>query len=47
MLLVLLIVLLLFGGGLGVHYGGPVWGGGSVGTILVIVLILWILGVFR
>jgi len=48
-LLVLIIVLiLLFGGGLGYHLGGnygPYWGGGSILSILVILLVLKLLGV--
>lgn len=44
-LLVLLIVLALVFGVGGHAYGGPAWGGGGLGTVLVIILILWLLGV--
>ncbi|MDR3720017.1 MAG: hypothetical protein WB949_16005 [Candidatus Acidiferrales bacterium] len=50
MLLLIIILLLLFGGG-GGYYGYSKWGAGGglgvVGTILVIALILYLLGVLR
>jgi hypothetical protein len=50
MLLIILILLLLFGGGGGYYayntYGGTGLGG-VLGTVLVIFLILWLLGVVR
>ncbi len=48
-IIVLIVVLLiLFGGGLGYHLGGnygPYWGGGSIVGILVLLLVLRLLGV--
>lgn len=47
LIVVLLIVLLLFGG-IGWHGGyGPGYYGGGIGTILVVLLVLWLLGVIR
>jgi hypothetical protein len=50
MLLLIIILLLLLGGG-GGYYGYSKWGAGGglgvVGTILVIALILYLLGVLR
>jgi hypothetical protein len=51
MLLLIIILLLIFGGG-GGYYGYGRWGYGggagiSLGTILLIVLIAWLLGGFR
>ncbi len=50
MLLLIIILILLFGGG-GGYYGYSRWGMGGglgvVGTILVIVLVLYLLGVLR
>ena len=51
MLLLLIILILLFGGG-GGYYGHSRWGYGggagvSLGTILLIVLIFYLLGVFH
>ena len=50
MLFLIIILLLLFGGG-GGYYGYSKWGAGGglgvVGTILVIALILYLLGVLR
>jgi hypothetical protein len=50
MLLLIIILLLLFGGG-GGYYGYSKWGAGGglgvVGTILIIALILYLLGVLR
>lgn len=43
MILLVILLILLFGFG-GYRCGGPVWGGGLVGTILIILLILWLLG---
>jgi hypothetical protein len=45
-LLLIVVLLLLFGGG-GFALGGPRWGGISVGTILLIVLIVYLLGGLR
>lgn len=51
MLILLILLILLFGGGfgyLGHQNFGPIGAGGiGVGTILVIVLIFWLLGAFR
>jgi hypothetical protein len=45
MLLLIIILILLFGvPTFGYYRGGPAWGGGALGLILVIVLILWLLG---
>jgi hypothetical protein len=51
MLILIIILILLFGGG-GGYYGHSRWGasGGAgigLGTILIILLIAWMLGVFR
>ena len=43
-LLIVLLVLLLGGGGFGYSRFGAVGGSGIVGTILVIILILWLVG---
>ncbi|HTA31680.1 MAG TPA: DUF3309 family protein [Candidatus Cybelea sp.] len=43
-LLIVLLVLLLGGGGFGYSRFGAVGGSGIVGTILVIILVLWLLG---
>ena len=43
-LLIVLLVLLLGGGGFGYSRFGTVGGSGIVGTILVIILVLWLLG---
>lgn len=46
-LIVLIIVLLvLFGGGLG-YARGPVWGGSGVGLVILIVVVLYLLGYLR
>jgi hypothetical protein len=49
-LLIIIILLLIFGGGGGYYahslYGGPGLGG-VLGTVLVVLLILWLLGVLR
>ena len=43
--IVLVVVLILLFGGFGWHYGGPVYGGGiSLGTVLIVLLILVLLG---
>jgi len=43
--ILLVIVLVILFGGFGYHTGGPVWGGGiSLGTFLIILLILVLLG---
>lgn len=44
LLLIVLLVLLLGGGGFGYSRFGAVGGSGIVGTILVIILVLWLLG---
>ncbi|MFO1247354.1 MAG: DUF3309 domain-containing protein [Alphaproteobacteria bacterium] len=44
LLLIILLVLLLAGGGFGFSRYGAVGGGISVGTILIIILILYLLG---
>ena len=50
MLLLLIVLLLLFGGG-GGYYGYSRWGAGGglgiLGTVLVIVLVLYLLGAVR
>ncbi len=44
MIILLIVLLLLFGFG-GYRFGGPVMGG-SLGTIVLIILILYLFGVF-
>lgn len=44
LLLIVLLVLLLGGGGFGYSRFGAVGGSGIVGTILIIILVLWLLG---
>jgi hypothetical protein len=44
LLLIILLILLLGGGGFGYHTWGPIGGGISVGTVLVIILVLYLLG---
>lgn len=44
LLLIILLVVLLAGGGWGYRSYGPVGGSGIVGTILIIILVLWLLG---
>lgn len=47
MLLLIVVLVLVFGlggGYYGYNQGGPAWGGGILGTVLLIVLILWLLG---
>lgn len=47
LLLIIVILLLLFGGGGGYYvYGAPGLGGG-LGTVLLILLVLWLAGVLR
>ncbi len=46
-LIIVLLVLLLGGGGYGYRRWGTGGGLGIVGTVLVIALILWLLGVLR
>jgi len=43
-LLIVLLVLLLGGGGFGYSRFGAVGGSGIVGTILLIIVVLWLLG---
>lgn len=45
-ILIILVVLLLFGGGGYAGYG-PVGGGIGLGTVLVVLLVLYLLGVFK
>ena len=47
MLLIIVVVVLVFGGFGGYRAWGPTGGGLSVGSLLLIVLVLWLLGVFR
>ena len=47
LLLLIIILVLLFGGGFGWHNWGPIGGGISIGTILIIILIIWLLGGLR
>jgi len=50
LLLIIVVVLILTGalGGLGYMQGGPQWGlGGGVGTLVVVLVVLWLLGVLR
>lgn len=47
-LIIVLVLLLLLLGGWGSHYGynayGPAWGvGGGLGTILIIIFVVWLL----
>jgi hypothetical protein len=44
LIIIVLVVLLLGGGGFGYSRYGVAGGSGIVGTILIIVLILWLLG---
>lgn len=44
LILLIIVLLLLFGGG-GHYFGGFPGLGGGIGTVLFIVLILWLLGV--
>jgi hypothetical protein len=44
LILFVLVLLLLFGGG-GYYAGGPAYGSGTVGLVLLIVLIAYLLGV--
>lgn len=46
-ILIILILLLIFGGGLGFHKGGIRGGGISVGGVLLLILVLYLLGVLR
>ena len=47
-ILILLLILILIFGGVGWHGGyGPVYYGGGIGTIVVILLILWMCGILR
>jgi hypothetical protein len=51
MLILIIVLILIFGGG-GGYYGHSRWGpsggaGFGLGTILLILLIAWMLGVFR
>jgi hypothetical protein len=46
-MILILILLILFGGGFGWYgyrQGGAPWGGGILGTVLVIIVVLWLLG---
>jgi hypothetical protein len=45
-LLVLVIVLLLLFGGGGFYIGGPAYGGGGLGLVLLICVIVWLFGGF-
>ena len=47
LLIIILLIVLLAGGGLGYRRWGAGGGLGIVGTVLVIFLILWLLGVIR
>jgi hypothetical protein len=42
--LIILLILLLAGGGFGYRTWGPMGGGISVGTVLIIILVLYLLG---
>lgn len=46
LVVVLLILVLVFGTG-GYYSGGPVFAGGSIGLVLLIVLVLYLLGYLR
>jgi hypothetical protein len=46
MLLLIIVLLLLFGGG-GGYYGYSRWGTGGVGTVVVVAVILYAVGVLR
>jgi hypothetical protein len=45
-ILILIVLLLLFGGG-GLYLGGPLFGGGALGLILVIALLVYLTGGLR
>ena len=52
LLLIIIVLFLLFGGGFGTYHAwgnyGPAYGGGiGIGTILVILLVVWLLGGLR
>jgi hypothetical protein len=44
LLLIILLVLLLAGGGFGYSRYGAVGGSGIVGTVLIVIRVLWLLG---
>src|SRR6185503_9037753 len=44
LLLIILLLVLLLGGGFGYANYGPVGGTGIVGTVLIVILVLWLLG---
>ncbi len=44
LLIIILLIILLGGGGLGYRTWGPTGGLGAAGTVLIIILILWALG---
>jgi hypothetical protein len=44
LLLIILLVVLLLGGGFGYSRYGAVGGSGIVGTVLIVILVLWLLG---
>ena len=46
LILLIVILLLLFGGG-GFYIGGPVFGGGGLGLVLLICLVIFLMGGFR
>lgn len=45
LLIIIVLIVLLGGGGYGFHRWGPVGGGISMGTILIVLLLLYLLGV--
>ncbi len=49
LLLIIVVLLLLFGGGLGYHQGFDNWNGRGIGlgTVLLIVLVIWLLAGHR
>jgi hypothetical protein len=48
LLLILIVLLLLFGGGGGLYWGfGAGWGIGPIGLILVVIVVAYLLNVYR
>jgi hypothetical protein len=46
-LLLILILILLFGGGSGFYFGGPALGGGTLGLVLLVGLVIFLMGGWR
>jgi hypothetical protein len=49
MILIIVLIVLLLGGGGGYYYGGgyPHAFGGGLGTVILVLLVLWLFGAFR